>query len=180
MDKPASGDARLLHEGEFLRLLRRRHWEFVERTNSRAVAVLVAVTPAGELLLVEQYRLPVASDVIELPAGLVGDVGADEPLLEAANRELVEETGYRAGRIEILASGPATAGLSNEITSFCAAWELEQIGPGGGDETEDIRVHRVRLADVDEWLAERAEGAAIDPKIYSGLWLLKQHPVGRT
>ena len=74
-------DTHLLHQGEFLRLLRRRHWEFVERTNSRAVAVIVAVTPADELVLVEQHRWPVGRPVIELPAGLVGDIDAEEPLL---------------------------------------------------------------------------------------------------
>ena len=56
----SSATPRLLHEGEFLRLLRRRHWEYVERTNARGVAVMVAVTADAELLLVEQYRLPVA------------------------------------------------------------------------------------------------------------------------
>lgn len=175
---PEGGEeARLLHEGEFLRLLRRRHWEYVERTNSRAVAAIAAVTPAGELLLVEQYRLPLRRSVIELPAGLVGDVAADEPLIEAARRELLEETGFRAGRIEILASGPATAGLSNEVTTFCAACELQRAGPGGGDDSEDIRVHAVPLADVDAWLTGRGPGTAIDPKIYAGLWLLRRYPV---
>lgn len=173
MRKERNGEARLLHEGEYLRLLRRRHWEYVERTNSRAVAAIVAVTPGAKLLLVEQYRFPVRRSVIELPAGLVGDLAADEPLVEAARRELLEETGYRAGRIEVLASGPATAGLSNEITTFCAAYELERMGAGGGDDTEDIRVHAAPLAEVDAWLAAR-DGVAIDPKIYSGLWLLRE------
>jgi len=167
-------ETHVLHEGEFLRLLRRRHWEYVERTNSRAVAVIAAVTPAGELVLVEQYRWPVARPVIELPAGLVGDVAADEPLVEAAHRELLEETGFRAGRMQVLASGPTTAGLSNEVTTFCAAYDLERVGAGGGDSTEDITVHLVPLDDVDAWLAARAAEAAVDPKIYSGLWLRRR------
>lgn len=164
-------DTHVLHQGEFLRLLRRRHWEFVERTNSRAVAVIVAVTPAGELVLVEQHRWPVGRTVIELPAGLVGDIDAEELLVDAAHRELLEETGFRAQHIEILASGPTTAGLSNETTTFCAAHGLERVSAGGGDDTEDIAVHLVPFANVDAWLAERAGAAAIDPKIYSGLWL---------
>jgi len=167
----ASEPARVLHEGEFLRLLRRRHWEYVERTNSRGVVVIVAVTPGGELLLVEQYRWPVAQPVIELPAGLVGDQGADEPLLEAAQRELIEETGYRAERIERLASGPTTAGLSNEITTFCSAHGLVRVGPGGGDASEDIIVHAVSLGELQGWLQARGRRAAIDPKLYAGLWL---------
>jgi len=162
---------RVLYEGEFLRLLRRRHWEYVERANSSGVAVIVAVTAESELLLVEQYRLPVAQPVIELPAGLVGDIEADESLLEAAQRELIEETGYRAERMEVLAEGPTTAGLSNEVTTFCAAHGLTRVGPGGGDASEDIVVHPVALGKLREWLKDREQRTAIDPKLYAGLWL---------
>jgi len=163
--------ARILYEGEFLRLLRRRHWEYVERTNAHGVAVIVAITDADELLLVEQYRLPLRCPVIELPAGLVGDIGEEETVLEAAQRELEEETGYRADRMSELASGPTTAGLSNEITTFCRAGGLTRMGPGGGDETETITVHTVPLKDLRDWLGARHPGAAIDPKLYAGLWL---------
>ena len=167
----ANEPVRVLHEGQFLRLLRRRHWEYVERTNASGVAVIVAVTERDELLLVEQYRLPVARPVIELPAGLVGDQGGDEPLLEAAQRELEEETGYRAEQMECLAEGPTTAGLSNEITTFCIARGLVRVGPGGGDDSEDIIVHPVPLAGLRPWLRAQESRAAVDPKLYAGLWL---------
>ncbi len=167
--------AQLLHRGEFLRLLRRRHWEYVERTNSHGVAVIIAVTAGEKLLLVEQYRLPIERRVIELPAGLVGDIADDEPLIEAARRELIEETGYAAGEIKVICSGPVTAGLSNETSTFCIARNLERVGPGGGDDSEDITVHAVPLKEVDAWLASRPADIAIDPKIYAGLWLLHRH-----
>ncbi|MGH8225193.1 MAG: NUDIX hydrolase [Gammaproteobacteria bacterium] len=167
--------AQLLHRGEFLRLLRREHWEYVERTNSRGVAVIVAVTNDNKLLLVEQYRLPVERRVIELPAGLVGDIADDEPLIEAARRELIEETGYAAGKMEVVCSGPVTAGLSNETSTICIASELERVGPGGGDDSEDITVHAVPLKEMDAWLASRPADIAIDPKIYAGLWLLRRN-----
>ncbi len=163
-----------LHEGEYLRLLRRGRWEYVERTNASGVAVIVAVTDANKLLLVEQYRDPVARRVIELPAGLVGDLQADEPLAEAARRELIEETGYAARTIEIACTGPVTAGLANETHSFCIARELERVGPGGGDASEDISVHAVPLAGIDAWLAARADQVAVDPKIHIGLRLLNK------
>ncbi|HYW77457.1 MAG TPA: NUDIX hydrolase [Gammaproteobacteria bacterium] len=163
--------ARVLHEGEFLRLLRLGHWEYVERTNSHGVAVIVAITEASELLLVEQFRFPLQRPVIELPAGLVGDVGEEETLLEAAQRELEEETGYRAVSMSELASGPTTAGLSNEITTFCKAGALTRVGPGGGDDTETITVHKVPLAGLRDWLSAQHPRAAIDPKLYAGLWL---------
>lgn len=164
--------AERLYEGEFLRLLRRDHWEYVERGNSHGVAVIVAVTDAGKLLLVEQYRAPVAQNVIELPAGLVGDVDSAESMLDAAHRELIEETGYAADKIREVCAGPVTAGLSNEVLTFCVARDLKRVGDGGGDETENITVHEVPLAEVDAWLAAHSDAAAIDPKIHAGLRLL--------
>ncbi|HEX5314807.1 MAG TPA: NUDIX hydrolase [Gammaproteobacteria bacterium] len=163
--------ARVLFGGEYLRLLRRRHWEYAERTNSSGVVVIVAVTPEKKLLLVEQFRWPVASAVIELPAGLVGDVDGDEDLSAAARRELIEETGFEAGEMRVLLSGPVTAGLSNEVTHFCLARDLRRVGEGGGDASEDIRVHEVALAEVPGWLASRPPALLVDPKTYIGLWL---------
>ena len=80
-----------------LQLVRRGGWEYVERPNVTGIVVIVPVTRDGELVLIEQYRVPVDRPVIELPAGLAGDVpGTEGERLEAAaRRELLEETGYR-------------------------------------------------------------------------------------
>src|SRR5262245_4821956 len=101
-------DPQILGAGRFLRLVDEGGWEYVTRPGVSGVVVLVAVTPAGKLLLVEQRRVPVHGRVIELPAGLVGDDGdrRDEPLATAAHRELIEETGYEASEMVRLASGP--------------------------------------------------------------------------
>ncbi|MBO9469587.1 NUDIX hydrolase [Endozoicomonas sp. G2_2] len=166
---------RTLHEGEFLRLKRRDHWEYVERANARGAVVIVALTPNNEVLLVEQPRFPVQAQVIELPAGLVGDIeGEENEALEvAAARELEEETGYRAARFEYLCAGPPSAGLANEIIAFYRAFDLERIDGGGGDDSEQITPHAVPLAEVEGWLAAReAEGVRIDPKIYAGLYFV--------
>jgi len=166
-------DERILHEGAFLRVKRRGRWEFVERVNARAAAVIVATTDAGELLLVEQWRAPVDAPVIELPAGLVGDIAGaeDEPVLEAAARELEEETGYRPGSLSRLAGGPPSAGLSNEHVVLVRAQELVRVGDGGGDASEDITPHAVALPAAADWLAAReAAGVLIDPKVYAGLY----------
>ena len=94
-------DDTVRYRGRYLNLIERDHWEFVTRPNAHAVVVLIAVTDDDELVLVEQYRRPVDSRVVELPAGLVGDLGdPDEPVLEAAGRELIEETGYEASSQE--------------------------------------------------------------------------------
>ena len=175
-----SGKTETLGEGRFLRLQKRNGWEFVERVAVRGAAVLIAVTAADELVLVEQYREPVRAKMIELPGGLVGDESAfsGESLPAAANRELEEETGYRSGRLSVVAEMPSSGGMTSEIVTFVHAAELTKVGPGGGVEGEDIRVRVVPLAAVDRRLgALSAEGYLIDPKIYAGLRLLT-HAVG--
>src|SRR5688572_29314562 len=106
-------------EGKYLRIKVCGNWEYAERPNSPAGIVIVAVTSAGKLLLTEQYRVPLQKSVIELPAGLAGDeeYGGEE-YVEAAKRELREETGYEAAEWEELAGGPPSAGFSNEIVVF--------------------------------------------------------------
>jgi len=156
----------------------RDHWEYTFRTNASGVVVLVPVTDAGELVLVEQYRIPVKSRVIELPAGLSGDTGdIDEALETAAQRELFEETGYRAGFLEELLTCPSTPGMSDEIVTIYYAGGLERIGSGGGNHDEDITVHHLPLDDATRWLEARmTEGIMVDPKIYAGLfWAGMRH-----
>jgi ADP-ribose pyrophosphatase len=163
------------YKGRYLSLLERDGWEFSSRCNASGVVGLVAVTSAQEIVLVEQYRKPVDAYVIELPAGLVGDhVDPDETILEAAARELEEETGFAAGRLELLMACPSSAGMSDEVISFVGARDLTRVGPGGGDSSESIQVHIVPLTEVDRWLTRhQAAGKALDPKIYAGLFWLK-------
>ncbi len=166
-----------LYEGRYLTMLERDGWEFIERRHG--VVVLIAWTPERELLLVEQYRIPIGARTIELPAGLVGDEPgmSDEALLEAAARELVEETGWQAGRLTELMTCPSSAGLSSEMVTFVQAEQLEWVAPGGGDDSEDILVHRVPIAALDRWLSDRARtGIGIDPKIYAALYWSGTHP----
>jgi ADP-ribose pyrophosphatase len=163
------------HHGRYLSLLERDGWEFVTRPNAHAVAVLVAETPDREIVLVEQYRRPVDSRVIELPAGLVGDQDdPDEPVLDAAGRELIEETGFEASSLELLMECPTSSGMTDEIISFVLARGLKRVGPGGGDASEDIETHVVPLDEVDAWLAQKQrEGLPLDPKIFTALYWLK-------
>ena len=164
---------RVMAEGKFARLVAQDGWEWVERTNSLAAAVIVAVTKDRKLLLVEQYRIPFAGRVIELPAGLAGDVAGseDEPIAEAARRELLEETGYQAAQIEYLTEGPSTAGLANETYTLFLASGAEKVAPGGGAEGEDILVHAIPLAEVPAWLqSRRQQGLYVDPRVYAGLY----------
>jgi len=160
------------YNGRFLGLKERDHWEYAFRTNASGVVVLVPVTDAGEMVLVEQYRVPVNARVMELPAGLVGDNGdAEEAFETAAHRELLEETGYTAKTMEKLLTSPSTPGMSDEIINIFFAGGLQRVGPGGGDHNEDITVHHLPLEHAVDWLeAKQAEGIMLDPKIYAGLF----------
>jgi ADP-ribose pyrophosphatase len=168
-------DPRVHASGRYLRLLERNDWEYMSRSNARGVVILVPVTEDGCLLLVEQYRIPVQSRVIELPAGLVGDLDdQEESLMTAARRELLEETGFEANQWSPLLQCPSSSGMSDEIVTFLQASELQKVGPGGGDESEDIQVHQIPLAEVNHWLKLKIdEGLMVDPKIYSALYWLK-------
>ena len=164
--------ATLVAEGRYLCLLDRGGWEFVERKNTTGIVVLVAVTEDRRLLLVEQWREPVGSRVLELPAGLAGDVAGaeDEALATAARRELLEETGYEASDLELLMVAPSSPGLTSETYTFFRASGLAKVAAGGGDASEDIVVHEVPLDGVEAWLQARAaEGFLIDLKVYAGL-----------
>ncbi|MGA9422484.1 MAG: NUDIX hydrolase [Rhodanobacteraceae bacterium] len=164
-----------LCNGTWLRLKRRGRWEFAERTNDGGGVIIVAVTPQDRLLFVEQYRAAIEGRSIEMPAGLVGDL-ADSPhekAVDAARRELLEETGYAAGRIEFLMAGPSSSGMSNEIMAFVRAFDLVRVHAGGGDDSEDITVHEVPRADAPRWLLEKMhEGYSVDPKMFAGLYFL--------
>ncbi|RCS30419.1 NUDIX hydrolase [Rhodanobacter denitrificans] len=175
---PADADAPVetLHEGRWLSLRKRGRWEYAERNNPGGAAIILAVTPEDKVLFVEQYRVSILQNTIEMPAGLVGDERGreGEDALLAARRELEEETGYRCQRVEFIHRGPSSSGMSTEMITFVRAWDLEKVGPGGGDETENIVVHEVSRREAGSWLfARAAEGYSIDPKLFAGLWFIE-------
>ena len=169
-----------LYEGQWLRLVRIGHWESCERTHGQGMAVIViAVTPADEVLFVEQYRIPLGARTIEMPAGLVGDDHAEDTLVDAARRELIEETGWSPGRVDVLLTGPTSSGMSNERIAFVRARDLVRVGDGGGVDDENIIVHAVPRAEAPAWLMrKRAEGFELDLKLWAGLWMIDHNPDG--
>lgn len=175
---PADADAPVetLYKAKWLSLRKRGRWEYAERNNPGGAVVILAVTPQDKVLFVEQYRVAIQQHTIEMPAGLVGDLTdqADEGPLLAAQRELEEETGYRCERIEFVHRGPSSSGMSTEIITFARAWDLTKVGPGGGDESENIVVHEVPRSEAGAWLFARVvDGYSIDPKLFAGLWFIE-------
>jgi ADP-ribose pyrophosphatase len=165
----------ILYEGQFLRILKKGRWEYVERRKTSGIVGILAITAENKILLVEQFRPPLGKQVIELPAGLAGDIPGSEheALAVAAQRELLEETGYEAGTMRYLTEGPASAGLSTEIITFFHALDVKKVEAGGGDAGEAITVHEVPLAGLELWLqAKRNEGILVDYKIYAALGML--------
>lgn len=169
-----------LYEGAWLRLVRIGQWESCERTHGQGMAVIViAVTPDDEVLFVEQFRVPLGARTIEMPAGLVGDDHAEDTLVDAARRELIEETGWSPGRVDVLLTGPTSSGMSNERIAFVRARELARVGAGGGVDDENIIVHAVPRARAPAWLMQkRAEGYELDLKLWAGLWMIDHNPDG--
>lgn len=161
-----------LYAGKFVNLVRDGRWEFCERVNDTAAAMVFTYTAAGNVVLVEEYRPPIRCRSICFPAGLIGDEAA-ESAEAAARRELLEETGYEAARMRYLFSGPSSPGITSEQLSFYLATGLRRIGAGGGVQGESIIVHEVPFAGIELWLDEqRAQGKSIDPRIYTGLYFI--------
>ncbi|TXC71698.1 NUDIX hydrolase [Sphingomonas ginsenosidivorax] len=155
----------IVWEGRYLTIQKQGTWEFATRAGDIAAAVIVAIDD-GHILLVEQFRVPIGRNCLELPAGLVGDETAGESVAVAAGRELEEETGYRADRIEDLGLFYSSPGMTSESFTLVRASGLTKVGDGGGDGDENITVHRVKLAEVPAFVAaKRAAGVAIDAKM---------------
>jgi len=166
----------ILHKGKYIDLIREDNWEYVKRTNCSGIVVIVAMTRDDKVIFVEQFRRPVKAQVIEWPAGLVNDRTPHDPetMEAAARRELLEETGYQAEHLSLLTEGPVSSGLSAEVITFYQALDAVKVAAGGGDATESIKVHEVPLKEADLWLYEmEKKGLLVDPKVYTGLYFLK-------
>jgi ADP-ribose pyrophosphatase len=160
-----SEEPEIVWSGRFIEAKKLGKWEFVSRTRGVSAAVILAVDE-GHVLLVEQYRVPIAARCLELPAGLVGDEEEGEAAASAAIRELEEETGYRAERAVDLGRYYASPGMSSEGFTLLRAEGLTRAGEGGGVAGEDIEVHRVKLEHLPAFVAARRDsGVAIDSKL---------------
>ncbi len=152
-----------------------RTWEALERLGIGGIVVMVAVTPSENVILERQFRPPVGRDVIELPAGLVEP---GESMEIAAKRELIEETGWSAGKLEFLAEGPISTGASTEALRAYLCTDLEHVGKNGGDDNEIIEVIEVPIRRAQEFLGTaQTKGMMVDLKVF-GLVELARRALG--
>ncbi len=156
-------------EGRFITVKQQGTWEYVSRSRGIHAAVILAIDDAADgrhVILVEQYRVPLKVNCLELPAGLVGDDSAGEAADVAATRELEEETGYRAAHWRTVGEFFSSPGMVSESFTLLIASGLTKVGDGGGVDSEDIIVHRVPLDGIADFVAaKRAEGCGIDVRV---------------
>jgi len=153
-------------QGKFITAKVKGKWEYVSRARGIKAAVILAIDDEQHVILVEQFRVPLGRACIELPAGLIGDNGESENATDAAVRELEEETGYRAARMDTLGEYYSSPGMVSESFTLLRASGLTKVGPGGGVDGEDITVHRVPITGIGQFIAEsRARGLGIDVRL---------------
>lgn len=157
--------AQTVWQGRFIAMKVDGKWEYATRARGIGAAVILTIDD-GDVILVEQYRVPIGKRCLELPAGLVGDETEGEAVEVAAARELEEETGYRPGRVETIGFFHSSPGMVSEGFTLVRALDLVRVSDGGGEPGEDITVHRVALSGIAGFVAaKRAEGVAIDVKL---------------
>ncbi len=160
-------------QGKYLEIRKSGRWEYAARVGAMSAAVIVALTDARDIVLVEQFRPAHGARSLELPAGLIGDTDADDTPAAAAARELHEETGFVAAHWEDFGSFATSPGMSSEAFQMFRATGLTRTGAGGGVDGEDIVVHVVPLADVAGFIAgQRRAGHVIDCRLIIALGLV--------
>lgn len=156
-------------EGRFISVKQQGNWEYVSRARGIHAAVILAIDEGDDgrhVILVEQYRVPLKINCLELPAGLVGDDTAGEASEIAAQRELAEETGYHAANWRTVGEFYSSPGMVSESFTLLIATGLTKVGEGGGVDGENIIVHRVPLDGIADFVAAKcAEGCGIDVRV---------------
>ncbi|RWR15034.1 NUDIX domain-containing protein [Siminovitchia fortis] len=107
---------------------------------------LIALTDENKIVMVEQYRKPLERSLLEIPAGKLEP--GEEPAA-TAERELEEETGYRAGKMEYISSFYTSPGFADEIIHLYLATGLEKVeNPADGDEDEFVELFELTLEEA--------------------------------
>ncbi len=179
-DRDADAPETIAWPGDFITAKQRGRWEYVGRPRNIRAAAIIAIDEDADgtrhVIFVSQYRVPLGRFCLEIPAGLVGDIAGeeDEGVLAAAARELEEETGYRAGKLEVVGEFYSSPGMISECFTLLRATQLEKISEGGGEGDENILVHRIPVEGVADFVAAwREAGHGVDVRV--ALFLTKDY-----
>lgn len=143
----------LIHKGTILDIYedtvrlpngKKEKWDFV--SHRMGAACVLAVRPDGKILMVRQYRNALDRFTLEVPAGKRDSLDEDTSICAA--RELEEETGYRAGKLEKILALKSTVAFCDEFIDVYLATELEKIGEQHLDEAEDIDIEAYDLKEL--------------------------------
>jgi ADP-ribose pyrophosphatase len=160
-------------QGKYLEVRKVGTWEYAARVGNLGAAVILAVTDADEIVLVEQFRVAHGRPSLELPAGLIGDTEAGDTAAMAAARELYEETGFEAATWVEIGDFATSPGMSSESFTLFKATGLTRTAAGGGVDNENITVQVVPLATIPGFIADRRRaGLVIDCRMIVALGLL--------
>ncbi len=148
-------DRKLIHRGTILDIYedtmqlpngKTEKWDFV--SHRMGAACVLAVEPDGKILMVRQYRNALERETLEVPAGKRDSLNEDTSICAA--RELEEETGYKAGKLEKILSLKSTVAFCDEMIDVYLATDLQKLGGQHLDESEDINVESWKLEDLME------------------------------
>lgn len=162
----------LIYEGAILNLRRDKVTVKDNKTSYREIiehaggVVIAAVTNDGKIPMVKQYRKAAEKAVLEIPAG---KLEGDEDPKDAALRELKEETGYTASKIDYVTSFYSSIGYSEEVLHLYLAKDLEP-GETDFDESEAIEIFEYSIDDLMKMVMDRT---IEDAKTIISIFMLK-------
>jgi len=173
----------LAFEGEHLRLVNKYFqtdageegvWETVEskKAHNRGAVVVIALTKNQEVILERNWRAPIESHIIQLPAGLTDVVGESEE--ETAKRELLEETGYLAKELIPIMVSPLNAALTPIKGSYFLAQGVEYTQKPRVDTNENIEVLKVPISELGQFLLNLPDDTMLDLGVPGIFWILEK------
>ena len=169
--------SKLLHEGRHFSFLRDEvelpngFRTFRDIVRHPGAVAIVPVLPDGRVVLVRQYRYAAGKELLEVPAGTLEP---GEPVIDCAQRELIEETGYEAGTLKPLLSCYVAPGYSSEVIHFFVASDLREA-VGEAEPDEEIAVERLEPREV---VGMMAENVIEDAKTIIGVLSLFKETAG--